>query len=346
MPTNRHPAAIVLAMLLAAGCAPAADGERLSDTLSAQAEEAFGSIRLSGVVEAVRSRTVLAPQLRGVPSMMVITHLVESGSRVETGDVIVEFDPQEQATRAFDARAEVDDVDAQIARRRTEHEAAEARDRTELVATENDVARARLAVATNDLIASVEAEKNTLALEQAEARLAQLETTYALKREAEAADLRILEIRRARAARALDYALANASLMQLRAPFAGLVVLRSLRRSGSTGPAQIAEGDEVRAGLPVVDIVDTSAMQVRARVNQADATSVRIGQAATVRLDGFPELVFEGRVESLAPLATVSEMSPDVRFLEAMVSIRGAHARLLPDLTASVEIEPAGTPER
>jgi len=346
MPTSRRPAAIVVAMLLAVGCAPAADGRGQAASPAVEVPAVPGSIRFSGVVEAVRTRTVLVPQLRGVPSLMVITHLVEAGRRVEPGDVIVEFDPQDQEIRALDAQAEVDDLDAQIARRRTEHEAADARDRTELVATENDVARARLAVGTNDLIASVEAEKNTLALEQAEARLAQLETTYALKREAEAADLRILEIRRARAVRALDYALANASLMQLRAPFAGLVVLRSLRRSGSTAATQVAEGDEVRAGQPVVDIVDTSAMRVRARVNQADATVVRVGQAATIRLDGFPELVFEGRVESLAPLATTSEMSQDVRVLAAEVSIQGSHARLLPDLTASVEIEPGGAPGR
>jgi multidrug resistance efflux pump len=106
---------------------------------------------------------------------------------------------------------------------------------------------------------------------------------------------------------------------------------------------EIMEGDEVRPGYPIIDVVDTSAMQVRARVNQADAGLVHEGQAATIRLDGFPELSFKGRVEEVTPLATTG-MSQTVRTLVAIVSVDGTHAQLLPDLTASVEIAPAASP--
>src|SRR5690606_30888234 len=67
------------------------------------------------------------------------------------------------------------------------------------------------------LIAGIEAEKNRLALEQASARFAQLQKTFDLTRQAAAADLEILEIRRARAERALRYAESNARLMVVRA---------------------------------------------------------------------------------------------------------------------------------
>ena len=52
----------------------------------------------------------------------------------------------------------------------------------------------------------------------------------------------------------------------------------------------------MRPGTPIVDIVDTSVMRVRARLNQADARFVRPGQRAKIGLDGFPELVFEGEL--------------------------------------------------
>jgi HlyD family secretion protein len=100
------------------------------------------------------------------------------------------------------------------------------------------------------------------------------------------------------------------------------------------------EGDEVRPGLPVIDIVDTSVMQVRAKVNQADAEAVHEGQAAIVRLDGFPDLSFKGRVERVTPLATAG-MSQTVRTFVALVIVEGTHPQLLPDLTASVEVIPA-----
>jgi len=201
---------------------------------------------------------------------------------------------------------------------------------------ENDVARARLSVRTNDLIARIEAEKNTLSLEQATARLAQLQTTSALKREAAVAELQILQIRRERAERALRYAEKNAELMEIRAPFSGLVVIKTTFRGSNI--VEILEGDEVRPGIPIMDIVDTSSMAVRARVNQADAVLVKAGQPATIRLDGFPELSFKGRVEQVTPLATTSALSQVVRSLTAMVSIDGTHPQLLPDLTASVEV--------
>jgi HlyD family secretion protein len=125
--------------------------------------------------------------------------------------------------------------------------------------------------------------------------------------------------------------------MEIRAPFPGLVVIKTTWRPGSQGPVEIVEGDEVRPGLPIIDIVDTSAMQVRARVNQADAATVKRGMPAIVRLDGFPELQFEGRVDHVTPLAVVG-MSQTVRTFVAVIAVGESHPQLLPDLTASVEI--------
>jgi multidrug efflux pump subunit AcrA (membrane-fusion protein) len=97
--------------------------------------------------------------------------------------------------------------------------------------------------------------------------------------------------------------------------------------------------------MPVIDVVDTSAMLVRSRVNQADGEYVRVGQPATIRLDGFPELVFKGRVEHVTPLAIGGYYSSLLRAFTAIISIDGTHAQLLPDLTASVEVvPPAPTP--
>jgi multidrug efflux pump subunit AcrA (membrane-fusion protein) len=338
---RRHLVRVALAVAvsgLASGCA--ADGAPESPAggdVAAADPRPVGALRLTGTVEAVRTRAVTAPRLQGASLTMIITYLVPAGTRVAAGDLLVAFDPQEQERLAFDARAELVDLEGQIAKKQADQAAADAKDQTELVAARNDVSRAKLAIQTNELIAPVEAEKNTLALQQAEAKLAQLEKTYALKREAAAADLQILEIRRERSARALVFAERNAELMELRAPFAGLVVIKTTFR-GSSGLEPFLEGDQVRYGQPIVDIVDTDAMQVRLQVNQADAGLVRAGQSAVVRLDGFPELAFEGRVESVTPLLTPSARAADVRSLSAVVSIDGSHEQLLPDLTASVEI--------
>jgi hypothetical protein len=322
---------------LVAGCGGA--GERTARVAAGTAAPDPNALRFTGTLEAVRSRTIVAPRLAisGTFTPMTITTLAKPGTRVKAGDILLEFDSQDQIRLASDKRAELVDLDSQIQRKHADQTAEEEKDRTGTVAAQNDIERAKLAVSTNELIARVEAEKNALSLQQSLAKLEQLQVTAQLKRVAAAADLRILEIRRERSERALRYAEENATKMQVRAPFAGLVVVKMTYKPGSQGQVEIVEGDSARPGMPIIDLVDTSAMQVRARVNQADAEVVKVGMPATVRLDGFPELSFKGRIEQLTPLATVG-VSSAVRLFVAVVSIDGSNPQLLPDLTASVEV--------
>jgi hypothetical protein len=102
--------------------------------------------------------------------------------------------------------------------------------------------------------------------------------------------------------------------------------------------AELQEGDEVRPGTPVLNVVDPSAMQVRVRISQADAGDIAVGQPARIALDAYPGLVFDGRVEQMAPLAVASSVTPAVRSFVAVVSVVGSHANLMPDLTAAVDV--------
>ena len=302
------------------------------------------SVRLAGTVEPVRAFSVSAPRLTGQPfnTPLVITRLVAGGARVEAGDVLVEFDPQEQQRAARDQRSALLDLEGQIRELQAEQEAARATDKADLTQAANDVERSRLDVRANPVLSRIEAETNDLALEQAIATLDQLEQTFALKRAAAAAALRILEIRRDRARRDAEHAERNAGLMTVTAPFAGLVVLETIFRGGGQA-TEVQEGEEVRSGVPILDVVDSSSMQVRAAVNQTDIAHVATGQAVRIQLDAYPELAFDGTVEQLAPLAVPSQLTPKVRTFVAIVSIAGSHERLMPDLSASVDL-PNGEP--
>ncbi|HXH06709.1 MAG TPA: efflux RND transporter periplasmic adaptor subunit [Vicinamibacterales bacterium] len=295
------------------------------------------TLRLAGITEAARGTSIAAPQLAATQTPLVITRLVPGGSRVRAGDILVVFDPQQQLQTAFERRAEHLDLEEQIRKKLAEQSAARARDDAELAQAENQVARARLEVTKNPLLPPIEAEKNTLALEQAEARLEQLRDTYSARRRAAAADVRILEIRRDRALAAMRHAEGNVQRMTIRAPFDGLVVLRTTWRGAQM--QEIQEGDEVRPGTLILDVVDPSAMQVRTRINQVDVGAVRPGIRGRVRLDAYPDLEFAGRVELVSPLGVPGGSNPQLRTFVAIVAIDGADARLLPDLSASVDLE-------
>jgi multidrug resistance efflux pump len=312
-------------------------GNAARDGVATTAAAVPGVIRLSGTVEATRARTVLVPRLAGQSTpTIVITRLVAPGATVREGDVIVEFDRQEQLRIARDKRAELVDLDGQIQKKKSDQAIARGADETALKEAENNVGRAELDARKNEFVSKVEAEKNDLAVEQAKARFNQLKATFDLKRKAAEADLKTLEIKRARAELAQRYAEGNAELMSVKAPFSGLVVLKQVWKGESQAP--VAEGEEVRPGLPILDIVDASAMQVRALVNQADIGLVTPGRTARVRLDAYPQLQFDGRVELVAPLGVASSLTPKVHSFTAIISILGSDPQLMPDLTASVEV--------
>jgi HlyD family secretion protein len=295
------------------------------------------TVRVSGTVAAVRSTLVSAPRLSGPnASSLVIVRLVRGGASVKRGSLLVEFDRQQQLSNAFDRRAEYLDLEEQIRRKRAEQAAARAKDETELTQAGNDAERARLETLKNEMLPAIEAEKNTQKLEEAQAKLAQLRDTFQLKRRAAEADLRILEIRRDRAKNATDHAQRNAERMAIVSPLDGMAVIKSIWKGNQI--AEVQEGEEVRAGVPIVEVVDPAGMHVRAQVNQADINQLRAGQQASIRLDAYPDLVFDGRVEQVSPLGVVSTLNPKVRTFVALISIASSHARLMPDLTAAVDV--------
>jgi multidrug resistance efflux pump len=292
-------------------------------------------------MEAVRSVTVMVPRLAGQTiNSLVVTRMASPGSTVVPGDLLIEFDPQDQLRNAMDRRAEVVDFEGQIHKKNADLAIQHAADETALKTAEDDLERAKLDLLKADFVSPVEGEKNQLTFEQDTGKVAQLKEVQTLHDKAGAADGKVLEIQRDRSAQALKHAEENAKHMSAYAEFGGVVVIKSMWKGNNL--AEIQVGDNVRPGMPVLSIVDPSAMQVRARVNQADLEFVRPGQAAKIRLDAYPDLVFDGRVELLAPLGVTSGMTPSVHNFTVIVSVHGTHPKLMPDLTASVDLVPGG----
>jgi HlyD family secretion protein len=295
------------------------------------------SVRLGGTVEAVESTTISAPRLSGPNSnSLVITTLIRPGTTVNQGDLIVEFDRQEQIKNSLDRRAELQDLEQQIAKREAQERAARAHDDSELTLGQSAIARAQLEMGKNELLPKINVEKNKLALEQADATMKQLKATYELKRRAAEADIRILQIRRDRAANAERQAAGNAERMSIHAPIGGMAVVKTIWKGNNM--AEVQEGEEVRAGVPIVDIVNPNAMRVRARVNQADVNELRVGQSVRVGLDAYPALSFDGRIAQISPLGVASVLSGKVRTFIVLVNVNGSHPNLMPDLSASLDV--------
>ena len=114
-------------------------------------------------------------------------------------------------------------------------------------------------------------------------------------------------------------------------------MINSTWKSGTI--ADVQEGDEVRPGFPFLQIVNPSHMQIRARVNQADIGKMQAGAPVHIGLDAYPELSFRGKLELIGAVARIGSFSPMVRTFSVVFSIEGTDPKLLPDLSAAVDVE-------
>ncbi len=300
-------------------------------------EQAAGAANAMTVVK--RADFVRSVRLAGQnQNSLVIMHLIKAGTTVKPGDPLVEFDRQEQLRNALDRRAELTDFEQQIKKRRAEEVAARASDDSTLKQAESSLEKAKLELVKNEMLPKIQAEKNNLAYEEAQAKLKQLQETYELKRRAAAADIKILEIRRDRSETNMKQAESNAERMLITSPLPGVAVIKTTFKNGGN-MVQFMDGDEVRPGQPVVEVVNPAVMRVRARVNQADMNELRVSQTVRVGLDAYPELVFSGKIDQISPIGQQSTLSPKVRNFIVLILVNGAHPNLMPDLTASLDVE-------
>jgi HlyD family secretion protein len=297
-------------------------------------------LRLKGTTEAVQSREILAPLLAGqsVPTLTII-HLTPSGTRVKKGDPLVEFDRQAQMRDFVDKQADYAKLVDQVAEEQAKENSARAKDETELKAAEDNLRKTELEIQKAEIVSRIDAEKNQENLDEAKATFDQLRETFDLKRKAAQAAIRILEIQRDRTQQTMMHAQANADLMQIHSPLDGVVVLNTIWKQGTMGEVQ--EGDQVRPGESFMQVVNPSAMQVRVMANQQDFPSLQVGQTAKVRLDAYPDLVFPAKLDQLAPVGEGGDFSGKLRSFVVIVTIEGNDPKLMPDLSAAVDVDVA-----
>lgn len=303
------------------------------------------TLRLNGKTEAVRSRAILAPLVAGQQvGTLTIVRLIPSGTRVKQGDLLVEFDREAQLRDAIDKQAQADDENSKVLEAQAAEDAARAKDETDIQTAQSALSKAELEMQKVELLSRIDAEKAREDLDEARATFTQLKETFDLKRKAAEASIRILEMQRDRTRETMLHAQNNAAQMQIHAPLDGIVVFNTIWKQGNMG--EVEEGDQVRPGVPFMEVVDPSAMQVHVQVNQEDLMALKVGQTARVHLDAYPDLQFSGRLESVDPIGKRGDFSAKLRTFSAIFSIEGADARLMPDLSAAVDIETANDSRR
>jgi HlyD family secretion protein len=128
------------------------------------------------------------------------------------------------------------------------------------------------------------------------------------------------------------FAKGNLENTEIRAPFTGTV----LRKEAEVGEVV---APSVGGGLTrgaVVTMADLASLEVDVDVNEAYIARITTGQAASIKLDAYPDTSFRGRVRQVVPTADRQRATVQVK-----VSILDRDPRILPEMGARVDfLEP------
>jgi len=102
---------------------------------------------------------------------------------------------------------------------------------------------------------------------------------------------------------------------------------------------EVREGAPIRPQQKILSLPNLDKMQVKTSVHESVLDQIKPDLQATIRVDAFPDQVYQGTIQSVAVLpAQTSYWSTDTKVYETIVTIDEEVKRLKPGMTAVVEI--------
>jgi len=127
----------------------------------------------------------------------------------------------------------------------------------------------------------------------------------------------------------------------LRAPRDGVVVYAVV--GDAANPRKLSVGMTPFEGMDLMYLPDTSHMIVEAEISEFDLAKVVLGGRAELRLDAWPDAVFEGEVAKVGSLAR-QKISPvtgkptGLKVFDVAIRVKGDDERLKQGLSTTVEL--------
>jgi HlyD family secretion protein len=291
------------------------------------------TIHMTGEMRASAQQAITAPPVGG--SLRILS-LVDGGSTVKTGDVLLSFDPADQRYALEQAQSELQEAEQNILKRRADIGAQNASDQVALLTARFNVRRAELDAAVDrDLIPANDYQIRQVSLQEARRALEQTEQDVKARATVNTAGLSVLEETRMKAQVATERAQQNMEMLEIKAPIDGVVSVRdntdsaTVFFSGMTLPPYRV-GDLVNPGRPVLDLFNVSSMEIRSNVNELDRVNLSVGQAVTVTSDSIAGLELPATVRAISGLGQAPRLGGPLRRFDVTMGLERVDSRLQP----------------
>ena len=129
----------------------------------------------------------------------------------------------------------------------------------------------------------------------------------------------------------LDIAKVALEDVTIRAPVAGVIIQKLV----SIGQVISSSTNSPSGGTILLQMADLSHVRDSTLVGESDIGRVRSGLTASVRVDAYPNRVFHGTVDKIAPQATVEQ---SVTMFPVLINIDNQDGALMPGMNSDVSV--------
>lgn len=338
-----------------------ASGPASVATVAAEVKRFENTLRVGGTIGATDFAMMRAPRMRGGRDRggggaagggsLTIEFLAKAGSIVRKGEVVAAFESKRTEDFLDNYQSTLAQIRSRAASRKADVLITAETLRQDYRKSQAEADKAELDLRTAEVKSEIQAEILKLLAQQNRESAKQLKEEVRLSAIADASALRSLEIDVEQSEKRYERTRSDLERMRIRTPVNGLVVVESLFTRD--GFSQVAEGDQVNPGSYFLRVVDLSTMTLFATVNQVDSQAIDVGAPVSVRLDAFPDSVFQGVVSSIGAVAVAGGSSGGgrgsrggsrgtpgqwVRQVPVEVRILSVDERIMPDLSGSGDI--------
>jgi HlyD family secretion protein len=304
-------------------------------TIEVKRTEFLDSVQFRGECTALKSLSITAPAEAGD---LQILKIAADGTKVKTGDMIVEFDKTKTEQDLAQFRSTLNYSTADIDQTRAQSRITEEQDLTAVSKARFNVESAKLDAGKQEIVSQIEGEEAKLKVRNAEQTLREAEQKLNSDRAAAKASIRGKIETSRKAAFDVQRAESALSKMTLKAPAAGMVSLVPVWHP--EGPAPFKPGDRAWPGAPLAELPDADSLRITAHVDETERGRLALKQPITVHLDAIPDRQFTGSIEDISALATedFSAGWPIPRDFDVRIILDDSDPRLKPGMTAQVTV--------
>src|SRR5436853_872017 len=305
-------------------------------TVEVKRKEFVDDLEIRGEVKAIRSVLIAAPYSAGDLQMM---KLATNGAKVKKGDVLVEFDNTTVKQKLAQDQSALKSAEAEIQQSRAAARLKEEKDLTVVMTADYDVRKARMDASKQEILSVIEGEQAKLKLADAEQKLEEAQATLKADRSSAASDLASKQQKRDQAVFQVQLDERSLASLALIAPLDGVVALQNhWQPQGGCNPFK--PGARALPGDAIAELPDLWTRKISTRIEEAETTHLKMGQAATIRVDAVPDGSFSGGIDTISPTASLDFNAgwPDPRNSSVELALASSDARLAPWMGAVVRV--------